>query len=91
MTADRILFIRARGPQRTTKVALGVAKKHRDGWRFMPLTTSHGPSRKGHGTWEKALPRWTGGLDGTESIGMKPGETIADALARFNEVPEFAA
>lgn len=90
MTAERILFIQARGPQRTHKLALGVARKVVDGWRFMPLTTSHGPSRKSHDTWEKALPRWTGGLDRTESIGMQAGETIADALARFPEVPEFA-
>lgn len=90
MTADRILFIQARGPQRTSKVALGVARKVVDGWRFMPFTTAHKASRKSHETWEKALPRWTGGLDGTESIGMKPGESIAQALDRFADVPEFA-
>lgn len=90
MAAERILFIQARGPQRTTKVALGVARKVADGWRFMPLTTSRSPSRKSHATWEKALPRWTGGLDRTESIAMRPGEAIADAIKRFPAVPEFA-
>lgn len=88
--ANRILFISARRPNNTAKVALGVASKRNDGWRFYPLTVSHKPSRKGHDTWEKALPRWTGGLDGTESIGMLDGETIPDALARLPEVPEFA-
>lgn len=89
MTTDRILIIQARGPQRAGKLALGIVRQSLDGWRFMPFTTARGSSRKGHTTWWKALPRWTGGLDRTESIKMLAGETIPQALARFPDVPEF--
>jgi hypothetical protein len=86
MTA-RILIVRARPPEDALKgkepLALGIATRRRDGWRFMPLTSARGPSRKGHKTWEAALPRWTGGLDGTESVGMEPGESIPSAVARI--------
>lgn len=90
MNTERILFISARAPGRTTRLPVGVASKKGDGWYFTPFTTARKRSRKGHATWEGALPRWTGGLNGTESIRMKPGESIPDALARFPEVPEFA-
>jgi hypothetical protein len=95
----RILICRARAPQDALDgklpLALGVVSHHRDGWRFLPLTSAHGSSRKGHKTWEAALPRWTGGLNATESRGMEPGETIAAALRRMAvpaaSLPEDAA
>ena len=62
---DRILIVRARNPEDALNgrdpLALGVATRARDGWRFMPFTSSHKASRKGHKTLEAALPRWTGG------------------------------
>ena len=89
MTTTRILFIQARGPKRTVKLLLGMALEGHDGWRFSPFITSRKGSRKAHETWEKALPRWTGGINKTESVKMLPGETIPQALGRFPEVPEF--
>lgn len=84
---DRILIVRARNPEDALNgrdpLALGVATRARDGWRFMPFTSSHKASRKGHKTWEAALPRWTGGLDRTESVKMEPGETVPSAVRRI--------
>lgn len=85
----RILVIQGRGPGRTDRLPLGVLSERVSGWRFMPFITSRRASTKAHPTWEAALPRWTGGLDRTESIRMEPGESIADALKRFPAVPEF--
>lgn len=86
---DRILIVRARNPEDALNgrepLALGVATRARDGWRFMPFTSSHKSSRKGHKTWEAALPRWTGGLDRTESVKMEPGETVTSAARRIAE------
>jgi hypothetical protein len=83
--ARRILLVEARGPMHGDRppVPLGVLSRKADGWHFNPLTVAHQPSRKGKPTWEKAIPRWTGGLDRTESRRMEPGESIADVLARF--------
>ena len=86
----RILFIQARGPKRTSKNVVGFASGGPDGWWFRPFSTARQGSRKAHATWELSLPRWTGGLDRTESIKMLPGEKIPDALKRFPDVPEFA-
>ena len=58
MTTTRILFIRARGPQRDGKLTLGMALEGRDGWRFNPFTSTHKGSRKAHATWEQALARF---------------------------------
>lgn len=85
----RILVIQARGPQRTHRLPLGTLTQRDEGWRFMPFTSARKGSRKAHPTWEAALPRWTGGLNRTETIRMEPGESIADALKRFPAVPEF--
>lgn len=82
--ATRILLVQARGPMHGDRppVPLGVLRLKADGWHYGPLTHQGGRSRKGHATWEKAIPRFLG-LDRTESRRMEPGETIADALARF--------
>lgn len=86
----RILFIQARRPKNTSKLVLGIASgSDEQGWWFRPFSAARQGSRKVHPTWEKALPRWTGGLDRTESIRMEPGETIQAALKRFHDVPEF--
>lgn len=47
---------------------LGWATQYRSGWKFY-ATARHGgrQSRKYHPTFEASLPRWTGGLDGTQS------------------------
>ena len=86
--ANRILIVRARSPQDILAgkppLALGVTSKQRDGWRFIPFTSARKSSRKGHATWDKSLPRWTGGLSGTESRPMKNGETVADVLRGFD-------
>lgn len=89
---DRMIVIRARTPQEALdnvapKAALGILHRKADGWRFFPLTGSHKPSRRGWPTWEKALPRWTGGLDRTESRAMLAGQTASDALRNFADAP----
>ena len=40
------------------------------GWRFYPNVSGHNSSRKLWPTWEKCIPRWTGGLDDTTSTGF---------------------
>lgn len=87
----RILFIEARRPGFTHRLPLGVAFEDADGWRFIPQIAGRYPSRRGHPTWGAALPRWTGGLNGTESIVMLDRETTAAAMKRFPDVPEFEA
>lgn len=86
-TAKRILIVWARTPEKAMAgrdpLALGVVNRAHDGWRFMPFTSAHKASCKGHKTWEAALPRWTGGLDGTESITMEPGESVLSAVRRI--------
>lgn len=83
--ATRILLVQARGPMHGDRlpVPLGVLRLKADGWHYGPLTHQGGRSRKGHPTWEKAIPRALGGLDRTESRRMEPGETVADVLKRF--------
>lgn len=86
--ATRILIVRARtlgeARAKTPPLPLGVTRLTPDGWRFLPFTSAHGASRKGHATWEKSLPRWTGGLDRTESRRMDAGETIAEVLKTWD-------
>ena len=89
---DRMIVIRQRTmPEQINnvapKAALGILRRTADGWRFFPLTGSHKPSRRGWPTWEKALPRWTGGLDRTESRAMLAGQTVGDALRNFADAP----
>lgn len=85
-TATRMLLVSARSPEdaHKTPAALGILTKKADGWHFNPLVASHRPSRAGKPTWEKAIPRWTGGINGTESRRMDPGETVADVLKKFS-------
>lgn len=84
---DRILAVAARRPEDAlvglVPLPLGVVILASDGWRFIPFTTSRKASRKGHKTWEAALPRWTGGLNRTESVRMLPGESVMDAARRI--------
>ena len=84
----RIIVIRARSPQDALdgvlpKAALGMLHRKADGWHFQPWVASHKPTRVGKPTWEKALPRWTGGLDRTESRAMLPGQSPSEALKNF--------
>jgi hypothetical protein len=62
---------------------LGFLCRKADGWHFMPNVAGRKLSRVGKPTWEKAIPRWTGGLDRTESRRMESGQSVADALASF--------
>ena len=39
---------------------VGSVHKDTDGWRFIPWTDSHKPSRKGWPTATAAIPRWVG-------------------------------
>ncbi len=39
---------------------VGAVNKETDGWRFIPWTDSHKPSRKGWPTATAAIPRWVG-------------------------------
>jgi hypothetical protein len=85
---DRRIVVRARTPQDALAgvlptAALGVLRLKADGWHFMPFVASHKASRVGKPTWQQALPRWTGGLDRTESREMLPGQTIPEALHNF--------
>jgi hypothetical protein len=88
-TATRILLVRARTPDQIEKNmipgVMGVLSLKADGWHFMPWVSGRKPSRVGKPTWEKAIPRWTGGLDGTESRRMEPRQTVTDALASFTK------
>lgn len=93
-TATRILLVRSRtcSEPLAMPAPLGVLLKKADGWHFNPLVAGRKSSRKGQPTWEKAIPRWTGGLDATESRRMENCETIADVLDRFTGVlPQKAA
>lgn len=89
---DRIIVIPARSPQDALNevvptAALGVLRLKADGWHFMPFVSSRKAGRVGKPTWQQALPRWTGGLDRTESRAMLPGQTPAEALRNFVKVP----
>jgi hypothetical protein len=55
------------GDQPDTIRLLGRLVLYPRGWRFFPADAIHKPSRKHHKTFEAALPRWTGGLNGTET------------------------
>ena len=54
--------------QSATKFLFGTAVQSEKGWRFIPNVSSRKSSRKFHPTFVKCLPRWTGGLNGTESV-----------------------
>lgn len=89
--AKRILLVRARTPQEMDQKpsVLGTIYRGRDGWRFNPLVAGRKVSRKAWPTWEAAIPRWTGGLDRTESRRMEDGEDLVDVLDKFPvETPE---
>jgi hypothetical protein len=83
----KIVLIRARTPQeikaRSPVRVLGLISHQSDGWRFMSLVASHGNSRRGWAQWQNAIPRWTGGLDRTESFYAEPGQTLAEAISAF--------
>jgi len=86
--ATRIILVRARTAEEALngiapKAALGMLHKKPDGWHFQPWVGSHKPSRVGRKTWEEAIPRWTGGLDRTESRAMLPGQSPSAALQNF--------
>lgn len=88
--ATRMILFRARTPDEIERNApprliLGFLSRKADGWHFMPNVAGRKSSRVGKATWEKAIPRWTGGLDGTESRRMEPGQTVADVLASFKK------
>jgi hypothetical protein len=82
-TATRILLVQARPLGGKPTLPLGQIVLKADGWHFHPMVAGRQHSRKGKPTWEAAIPRWTGGLDRTESRRMEAGEPIADVLARF--------
>jgi hypothetical protein len=87
-TATRILLVQARSPAEQLagerpRVPLGQIVLKADGWHFHPMIASRQHSRKGKPTWEAAIPRWTGGLDRTESRAMSAGEPISAVLERF--------
>lgn len=88
--AKRLLIVRARTPlefeESRTPAVIGVVRRHPDGWRFLPMVSGRRPSRRSFPTWEKALPRWTGGLDSTESRRMDDGETIPQVMEKFRAV-----
>jgi hypothetical protein len=86
--ATRILLVQARTPAEQLAgvkphLPLGQIVRKADGWHFHPMIVGRQHSRRGKPTWEDAIPRWTGGLDRTESRRMEDGERIADVLARF--------
>lgn len=47
---------------------LGRVIQRPEGWRFIPNTCAHGPSRKPHPTFDACIPRWTGHPDRTRSV-----------------------
>jgi hypothetical protein len=84
----RILLVQARTPAEQLagerpRIPLGQLVRKSDGWHFHPMIAGRQHSRKGKPTWEAAIPRWTGGLDRTESRRMAAGEPISAVLGRF--------
>lgn len=41
-------------------IQIGTVHKETDGWRFIPWTDAHKPSRKGWPIPKAAIPRWVG-------------------------------
>ena len=60
--------------QPDTVYAIGRLVRYPRGWIFLPNVSGRKPSKKYHKTFEAALPRWTGGLDGTETRYALDGE-----------------
>lgn len=81
--ATRILLVQARTLGGRPRVPLGQLVLKADGWHFHSMVGGRQHSRKGKPTWEEAIPRWTGGLNRTESRRMEAGEPISAVLERF--------
>jgi len=64
MKTYRIIKVYADG---TDGPVVGHAKEFSRGWRFISHNSAHGSSRKFHKTFDKVIPRWAGGLNGTRS------------------------
>lgn len=86
-----ILIVRARSLDDQAARArptgpLAILRRTEEGWHSVSLTTAHKNGRRWDWpTWEAALPRWTGGLDRTESRRMEPGENVTAVLDRWND------
>jgi hypothetical protein len=55
-----VISVRRRLPPDGKVYEIGRACRDLHGWRFYPVTTAHGPSRKHWESWEACLPRWVG-------------------------------
>ena len=69
MSAIKYRFYRRLGDGSTYH--LGTAFQTPRGWVFQPMIAGRGPSRRGHPTMEKCLPRWIGYPDRCESVAVE--------------------